>query len=355
MNELTCEMCGSTNVVKEDGLFVCQSCGTKYSVEEAKKIMQGTVTIDKSSEKENMKILAKRYYNNQEWEKADDYYDRIIELDPHDWEAVYYGGLASAQRSTFDNLRLDEAIIGAENAIKLVEPNKKDHYFKIFRTDLLQIATQISDFIGNIGNANVSNVVSDFGEGDMVMYLNALVNIATGFDRILTSFPVTDVKKGDDTWNAYLHILECSRRLQIPYSYHWGHDGYGNKVHKPFPNHEYAAIGKGIEETYVPKIRDVDPEFELPEVPTGGCYVATSIYGSYDCPEVWTLRRFRDNTLAKTIPGRLFIKFYYAVSPTVVKYFGDTKVFKNFFKPRLDKLVSKLQEEGVESSYYIDE
>jgi hypothetical protein len=27
-----------------------------------------------------MKILAKRYYNNQEWEKADDYYDRIIEL-----------------------------------------------------------------------------------------------------------------------------------------------------------------------------------------------------------------------------------------------------------------------------------
>lgn len=25
-----------------------------------------------------------------------------------------------------------------------------------------------------------------------------------------------------------------------------------------------------------------------------GCYVATCVYGSYDCPEVWTLRRFRD-------------------------------------------------------------
>ena len=27
---------------------------------------------------------------------------------------------------------------------------------------------------------------------------------------------------------------------------------------------------------------------------TGGCYVATCIYGSYDCPQVWTLRRYRD-------------------------------------------------------------
>ena len=39
MKALTCEMCGSTNLVKEGGVFVCQSCGTKYSVEEAKKIV----------------------------------------------------------------------------------------------------------------------------------------------------------------------------------------------------------------------------------------------------------------------------------------------------------------------------
>ena len=41
---------------------------------------------------------------------------------------------------------------------------------------------------------------------------------------------------------------------------------------------------------------------------SGGCYIATCAYGSYDCPEVWTLRRFRDNTLAKNIFGRAFIK-----------------------------------------------
>ena len=38
------------------------------------------------------------------------------------------------------------------------------------------------------------------------------------------------------------------------------------------------------------------------------CYVATAVYGSYDCPEVWTLRRFRDNTLEETWYGRAFIR-----------------------------------------------
>ncbi|MDR0918559.1 MAG: hypothetical protein LBM93_04840 [Oscillospiraceae bacterium] len=31
---------------------------------------------------------------------------------------------------------------------------------------------------------------------------------------------------------------------------------------------------------------------------SGRCYIATAVYGSYDCPEVWTLRRFRDYILA---------------------------------------------------------
>ena len=39
MKQLTCEMCGGTDLLKQDGVFVCQSCGTKYSVEEAKKLM----------------------------------------------------------------------------------------------------------------------------------------------------------------------------------------------------------------------------------------------------------------------------------------------------------------------------
>jgi len=33
LQKLTCEMCGGNDIVKENGLYVCQHCGTKYSVE----------------------------------------------------------------------------------------------------------------------------------------------------------------------------------------------------------------------------------------------------------------------------------------------------------------------------------
>ena len=87
---------------------------------------------------------------------------------------------------------------------------------------------------------------------------------------------------------------------------------------------------------------------------SGGCYVATAVYGSYDCPEVWTLRRFRDNTLSETWYGRAFISTYYAISPILVKWFGNTNLFKNIWKPTLDKMVKKLNKNGVDNTAYND-
>ena len=39
MKAMVCEMCDSNDFVKQDGLYICQQCGTKYTVEEAKKLM----------------------------------------------------------------------------------------------------------------------------------------------------------------------------------------------------------------------------------------------------------------------------------------------------------------------------
>ena len=86
----------------------------------------------------------------------------------------------------------------------------------------------------------------------------------------------------------------------------------------------------------------------------GGCYVATCVYGSYDCPQLWTLRRYRDNTLSSTWYGRLLIRIYYAVSPTLVKWFGDTDWLKETSRKILDYIVSKLKENGVEDTPYED-
>ena len=39
-----CELCGNTNFVKQDGMFVCQGCGTKYSPEDAKQLTGTSAT-----------------------------------------------------------------------------------------------------------------------------------------------------------------------------------------------------------------------------------------------------------------------------------------------------------------------
>lgn len=97
-----------------------------------------------------------------------------------------------------------------------------------------------------------------------------------------------------------------------------------------------------------------DPSNSVGTQHVQACYVATAVYGSYDCPEVWTLRRYRDCTLAETWYGRAFIRTYYAISPTLVKWFGKTHWFKNMWKPKLDRLVKRLNREGIADTPYQD-
>ena len=139
---------------------------------------------------------------------------------------------------------------------------------------------------------------------------------------------------------------------------------------------EYAFIGcKSLRSIHFPEsMQEVDNKALLscdnlesvssdnPDLPTDnisknyqhkeGCYIATAVYGSYDCPQVWTLRRYRDNILSRNWYGRLFIRLYYTISPMLVKYFGKTKWFNKLFKPSLDNFTLRLNNKGVLDTPY---
>lgn len=96
MKQLTCEMCGSTDLIKEDGVFVCQACGIKYSVEEAKKMMidgivevTGTVTVDDSTKIDNYYMLAETAFNIGKYEEAENYCKKILEIDSTHYKALF--------------------------------------------------------------------------------------------------------------------------------------------------------------------------------------------------------------------------------------------------------------------------
>ncbi|MCQ2531650.1 MAG: hypothetical protein MJ093_02980 [Saccharofermentans sp.] len=81
-----------------------------------------------------------------------------------------------------------------------------------------------------------------------------------------------------------------------------------------------------------------------------GCYIATSVYGSYDCPQVWVLRHFRDDYLKRYKTGRAFIHAYYFISPKLVKLWGKTSWFNKTFKGVLDPMVNGLKRKGYRDS-----
>ena len=72
---------------------------------------------------------------------------------------------------------------------------------------------------------------------------------------------------------------------------------------------------------------------------SGGCYIATMAYGSYEHPQVIELRNFRDNTLSKSSFGRGFIRTYYKYSPKLVEHLKDKPFVNQTIKSVLNTLI----------------
>lgn len=348
MKPLTCEMCGSTNLLKQDGVFVCQSCGTKYSVEEAKKMMvegtvsvEGTVKIDTSSELKNLYEIARRAKDMENSANAEKYYDMILVKDPTSWEAsfyvVYYRAMGctiaeiwSAAHSVVNCLpsvfSLVSTYVPEDEQITVLN----ELYSRVYALASMLNGAATHHFEGiddQIKGDFVQEYINNVSETTTMLYVfGDLVTIEWPNNVAVNEIAVAAWEAGTEFHRDYVKYLQ---------------DREGNKQ---------------IILEYIGKIQKIKPDYQAREVDTSsaGCYIATAVYGSYDCPEVWTLRRFRDYTLAETWYGRAFISAYYAISPTLVKWFGKTEWFKRMWQAPLDKLVSRLQNNGVENTPYND-
>ena len=90
MKALVCELCGGNDFAKENDFFVCQNCGTKYSTEDAKKIM---VEVDNSKKLSNLYERARKSIEVGDLAHAAEYYKEILDENPGDWEAYFYSYL----------------------------------------------------------------------------------------------------------------------------------------------------------------------------------------------------------------------------------------------------------------------
>lgn len=109
MKQLTCEMCGGTDLMKQDGDFVCQNCGMKYSIEEAKKMMiegtvdvQGTVKVDNTAFVQKYLANARRAKEKEDWSETEKYYNMVEQNDPTNIEAIFYSTFARVKQALLE-------------------------------------------------------------------------------------------------------------------------------------------------------------------------------------------------------------------------------------------------------------
>ena len=145
MKKLTCEMCGSTDLIKDGGVFVCQTCGCKYSIEEAKRMMvEGTVFVANTAQFDNLVKLARDALNSNNAAEAEKQANLALAIKSDDYEVLMIKARAIDGQTTGSGSRFDEAYNCYLNAWESLPEEEKVNY--------------VADFCREVNNALKSEV-----------------------------------------------------------------------------------------------------------------------------------------------------------------------------------------------------
>ena len=193
MKALVCEMCNSSDLLKQDGNFVCQSCGMKYTLEEAKKMMvEGTVKVDNSDFVQKYLQNARRAKQKEDWEETEKYYNMVEQNDPSNIEAIFYSAYGKAKACLCVNeIYKREAIFKALiKSISILDDNYDPENSKATEPILEQI---VCDVIGLFGSefvytktTNSNGQVSDDSGKTYQLFINTAVEMYNTLKQIDT-------------------------------------------------------------------------------------------------------------------------------------------------------------------------
>ena len=120
-------------------------------------------------------------------------------------------------------------------------------------------------------------------------------------------------------------------------------------------NREEARAESIMDEMFIyDSLRDAYISETPTEDPHKDDYIAACVFADYDCPEMCTLRRYRDQCLATSWYGRLTVKAYRFMSPLLVKCLGKATGINRFLADKLTAKVKHLNESGVSNDDYED-
>lgn len=146
MAALVCDICGGKLIMGVGGIATCESCGMEHSVDRMKEKVQeikGTVRVDNSHMIENYLEMANRAYSSSNNEEAEKYCNKIIEIEPNNYQALMLKGKASGWQSSLGNNRFNEAINCFATAITNAPDYEKDKYISEAKEQILSLTTSL--------------------------------------------------------------------------------------------------------------------------------------------------------------------------------------------------------------------
>lgn len=173
MQPLVCDLCGGKLVMKAGGVAVCDSCGMEYSADRMKEKVQeikGTVRVDNThmlSTYLEMAATALEAGNNEE---AENYANKVIEIDPRCAKAWLYKGKAAGWQTTGRNNRYPESIVNWINAYEFAGEDEKDQITETIKKEAMNISAAILQMECN----SFVNLRSEKNKDDVINALNMI-------------------------------------------------------------------------------------------------------------------------------------------------------------------------------------
>ena len=132
MKAIVCELCEGREFTKQDGMFICQGCGTRYTPDEAKAMMKEiegeavvTPVAKSNADLEKYLLLARRAKDSGNSADAAKYYGMAEAEDPNNWESSFYSVYFTAMQTNIAGI--SSAAILVTNCLPSVIDLIKNH------------------------------------------------------------------------------------------------------------------------------------------------------------------------------------------------------------------------------------
>jgi hypothetical protein len=326
-------MCGGTDVIKQDGVFVCQSCGVKYSPEEAKKMLvevTGEVSVKGAATDES---LVEYGYGLIEVDiaKAKESFDKALEINPQNYKAwlgyvrIWIRGTANFEFFPSKQYGPHEQYQRYSNDYEIYCGNYDDCFIPTALLGFYIICTykwineQWAYWIyTDNSDTRKNNVYSDMFPGT---YPNSSLGVLS------TSF----------VENALLMAIKWApeeKKAEL------------NEVKRI-----YMDDAKIWADKFIAEIEEENKRIETTSKKQSGCFITTAVCVMQnkpdDCYELTAFRTFRDNWLAQMPEGQTAIQEYYDVAPRIVerinKHKNKREIYDGIYKKYLLPCLSLIE------------